>query len=261
MINFFKYQGTGNDFIMLDNLSNSFKADKVEFARRWCDRHFGVGSDGMIFLEKSANSDFKMDFYNPDGSQSFCGNGSRCAVQFALQLGIVNPDKEISFEAIDGLHIAQIQNDLVSVQMKNVDGVRMVGSDFFIHTGSPHYISFDEQKEKNLIEFGRRIRYSDAYKPGGTNVNLVSTLERNHIQVATYERGVEDETFSCGTGVTAAALAYAFKNDLSQGVVTIEVKGGTLHVNFEKHENGYHNIWLKGPAQIVYQGVIHDHII
>lgn len=257
MINFFKYQGTGNDFILIDNRSGKFTHNKIEFAKKWCDRRFGIGSDGLIFIENSAQTDFLMDFYNPDGSQSFCGNGSRCAVRFALKIGAVSKS-EISFEAIDGVHSAKLIDHDISILMKEVNEVKLIDQDLFIHTGSPHYISFDETEQKNIIEFGRKIRYAQEYKPGGTNVNLVKTISGNHIQVKTYERGVEDETFSCGTGVTACALAYAEKNKLKSGSVTTDVRGGRLSVKFESYANGYRNIWLTGPAEYVFEGIIHD---
>jgi len=257
MIKFYKYQGTGNDFILIDNRDSSFRSAKIPFVQQWCDRRFGIGSDGMIFLENANDADFYMDFYNPDGSRSFCGNGSRCAVSFAKGLGMIS-GSTVSFEAIDGIHCAEISEDTVRVQMKDVESVEVIGADFFINTGSPHYICYDEESLKDVVEFGRKIRYSDKYKPAGTNVNLVKTISGNHIHVKTYERGVEDETFSCGTGVTACALSYAFKNNISQGTIITDVKGGTLRVKFEKHENGYRNIWLEGPAKFVYQGIIDD---
>jgi diaminopimelate epimerase len=257
MIDFYKYQGTGNDFIVIDNRNAIVKTDKITFAQTWCDRRFGIGSDGIIFIEDSEETDFYMDFYNPDGSQSFCGNGSRCAVRFAQKLGIAK-GTTVSFKAIDGVHRADLTDSTIAVKMKDVESIHLLDPDYFIHTGSPHYIAFDEADSKNILEFGRTIRYSDAYKPGGTNVNLVKTISGNHIAVRTYERGVEDETFSCGTGVTACALSYAHKNGISHGTIQTDVKGGTLHVKFEKHANGYHNIWLEGPAEFVYQGFIDD---
>lgn len=259
MINFSKYQGTGNDFILIDNRSGKFINNKIDFARKWCDRRFGIGSDGLIFIEGSVYADFKVDFYNPDGSQSFCGNGSRCAVRFAIEIG-VSSKSELSFEAIDGLHKAKLLDNDISILMKDVTEVKTIVADYFIHTGSPHYISFDEKQEKDIIEFGKKIRYSDEYKPGGTNVNLVHTISGNHIQVKTYERGVEDETFSCGTGVTACALAYAEKNNLKDGTVITDVRGGRLNVKFESYANGYRNIWLTGPAEYVFEGIIHDSV-
>lgn len=255
MIEFYKYQGTGNDFILIDNRSSNFKSDKIDFARKWCDRRFGIGSDGIIFIQSCLGADFYVDFYNPDGSQSFCGNGSRCAVRFAQFLGVITKSN-VTFDAIDGFHEAVIDGSEISIHMKDVSEIKQIGSDFYMHTGSPHYISFDEKEEKNIIEFGRKIRYSEAFKPAGTNVNLIKTLERNHIHVKTYERGVEDETFSCGTGVTACALSYATLNNLTHGTIITDVNGGRLHVKFEKHENGFKNVWLQGPAEFVYQGII-----
>lgn len=257
MIDFYKYQGTGNDFILIDNRQASFRENKISFVQKWCDRRFGIGSDGLIFIEKSESAAFYVDFYNPDGSQSFCGNGSRCAVRFAQKLNLLT-DKTVSFQAIDGLHEARLEENLISVKMLDVAGLDRFGEDYFLNTGSPHYVSFDEAGQKDLLTFGRSIRYADTFKPGGTNVNLVQTISGNHIAVKTYERGVEAETFSCGTGVTACALIYAHKNGLAHGTITTDVKGGRLQVKFEQHANGYRNIWLQGPAEFVYQGVIHD---
>lgn len=259
MIEFVKYHGTGNDFILIDNRSGNFQHDKKKFARKWCKRRFGIGSDGLIFIEKADMADFAMDFYNPDGSQSFCGNGSRCAVSYAHRLGIFK-NTRVSFTAIDGMHVADFTEEKISVKMKDVEKFQHLGTDLLIQTGSPHYVCFDEQNKKDIISFGKEIRYSDRFKEEGTNVNLVKTLSCNYIAVKTYERGVEDETFSCGTGVTACALAYAFRNELNFGTITVHVKGGSLSVKFERYENGYRNIWLEGPAQFVYQGIIHDEI-
>jgi diaminopimelate epimerase len=255
MIEFYKYEGTGNDFILVDNRSRIFTGNKIEFAKRWCDRRFGVGSDGLIFIEEDAGSDFRMDFYNPDGSQSFCGNGSRCAVRFAEYLGIIKGNSS-SFKAIDDEHFAEITNDTVRVKMKDSGPVQHVGGDFFIHTGSPHYISYETNEIRDILAFGRQIRYSDAYKPAGTNVNLVEETGDRHIRIRTYERGVENETWSCGTGATACALTYAFKHDLAKGTIIVDVRGGRLKVDFKNAQTGFSHTWLEGPARFVFKGTL-----
>lgn len=254
-INFYKYQGTGNDFVLVDNRSQEIHPNqKLDIVKKMCERRFGIGSDGMIFIENSIDSDFYMDFYNPDGSQSFCGNGSRCAVAFAYSLGMI--EKICSFHAFDGEHYAQIgENNIVKVKMKDSSEITTHQEDYFIHTGSPHYVSF--KTNKNIIEFGREIRYSDFFaKNGGTNVNLVKEENVKAIQIQTYERGVENETFSCGTGATACALIFAHKNKFEKGVIDVKVKGGDLKVSFEKSAQIYTNIWLEGPAKYVFKGEI-----
>ena len=237
MTNFYKYHGAGNDFIIIDNRDEQFIGDKVSAAIKWCNRRFGVGSDGIIFIEKSKTVDFVMDFYNPDGSQSFCGNGSRCAVAFAYRLKIIT-SKSCSFEAIDGIHEASIIGEQIKVQMKDVAKVIEIDADYFIHTGSPHYISYcSENDSRDIFTYGREIRNSEEYKKEGTNVNLVEEINPRAIRIRTYERGVENETFACGTGATAAALSLAFKNHSSEGVIDVAVKGGDLSVYFIQEWN------------------------
>ena len=255
MIEFFKYHGTGNDFIMIDNRLKVFSGDKVEFAQKWCERRFGIGSDGVIFLENDNDSDFLMDFYNPDGSQSFCGNGSRCVVAFAKFLKII--DDQAMFKAIDGVHEAKIQGDIIHIKMGDVSGVELIGEDHFINTGSPHYLSYcGENDHRNIIEYGKAIRYSKRYQQEGTNVNLVREIAQDQIDLRTYERGVENETFACGTGATAAALSFAYKNNLEKGCVKVNVKGGRLEVSFIRKNDNFNNVWLIGPAVKVFKGII-----
>lgn len=255
MIDFHKYHGAGNDFIMIDNRDGQFSGDKIPFVQKWCSRRFGIGSDGMIFLESHPEYDFVMDFYNPDGSQSFCGNGSRCAMQFAKDIGQIS-DKAV-FEAIDGVHEAFFTDKGVKVKMGNVDGVERPDNNYFIHTGSPHYISYrSSDDERDIVEYGREVRYSDNYKSEGTNVNLVKELSDREIKVETYERGVENETFACGTGAVACGLSYGFIHELSEGPVNVKVKGGDLVIHFEKSGESFSNVWLEGPAAFVFKGEI-----
>ena len=257
MINFYKYQGAGNDFVMIDNRNLRIKPDnKIKLVKQLCERRFGVGSDGLIFIENHDELDFVMDFYNPDGSQSFCGNGSRCAVAFAQFIGVFEGDVT-HFLAIDGQHTAEIKDGLFKVSMQDVQGIDRVGEDYFINTGSPHYISYENgSEERDIVIYGRSIRYSDDYAPNGTNVNLVKIIETDEIQVRTYERGVEAETFACGTGATACALSYVDQVSRPAGVVKVRVKGGDLWVYYQLSAGTYKNIWLEGPAKQVFHGAI-----
>jgi len=255
MIEFFKYHGAGNDFIMIDNRASAFQGNKIELAKKVCSRRFGVGSDGLIFIENWESGDFEMDFYNPDGSQSFCGNGSRCAVAFAIKLGMIAT--EASFQAIDGIHKAKIDKDVISISMSDLHLFEKNDDHYIIHTGSPHYISFHINiEELDLIDFAHGIRYSQKYLTEGINVNVIEELSGRAISIRTYERGVEAETFACGTGATAAALAFAIENSLESGRIEVKAKGGDLSVDFRKAEEAYEEIWLNGPAVEVFKGVI-----
>jgi len=251
---FFKYQGTGNDFIIFDDRDASFPV-KDSLIIHLCDRKFGVGSDGLILIQDSTEHDFHMEFYNPDASQSFCGNGSRCAVAFAYRLGII--DSECTFTAIDGVHKAiLIDTELIEVSMQDVNSISKIDQDLLLDTGSPHYIRFTEHLDKeDIIETGRTIRYSDRFKEDGINVNLVQVLNDQSLECATYERGVENETLSCGTGVTAMALGANAAYGIGSPIKVL-TKGGELEVRFTPDDKGYHMVFLKGPAQFVFKGDI-----
>jgi len=257
IVNFQKYQGAGNDFVIIDNRTNSIVDRKEELAIKLCDRKFGVGSDGLIFIENTDEANFLVDFLNPDGSRSFCGNGSRCGVQFALDNDVFRGSKT-SFLASDGIHFAEVKKSSINVEMKNVDKVEKINLDYFAETGSPHYVSyFDSIQDLNMIEYGQKIRYSTKYKEKGTNVNAVEVLGENHIKVRTYERGVEGETLACGTGVTACALSYAVLNTIENDTINIDAVGGKLKVTFIKGQNdSFTNIWLEGPAEFVFKGEV-----
>lgn len=249
---FFKFQGTGNDFVMIDNRDDQFPKENLSLITKLCDRRFGIGADGVILIEESDQADFEMVYYNPDGSQSLCGNGSRCAVMFARQLGIINDSTE--FKAIDGIHHAFIQQDRVHLLMHDVDEVEQIGEDYLIDTGSPHYIQFVQGlAEKDMIKEGHAIRYSPRFEQEGVNVNLVEPIAEG-LKIRTYERGVEGETLSCGTGCTAAALAFGRQHDVTR--VLLKAVGGDLEVRFEKEKNRFTNIYLIGPAEAVFEGVI-----
>ena len=253
-INFHKYQGAGNDFIFIDNRTGSFQKNNKELIAFLCHRRFGIGADGVVLIENRNAYDFEMVYFNPDSSQSFCGNASRCAVDFAHKLGII--DREASFLAIDGGHTAFIKDNLIHVKMNDVAGIELIGEDMFVHTGSPHYIRFVEKvDDMDVFAEGRKIRYSDPYREEGTNVNFVQALGDDKIYVRTYERGVENETLSCGTGVTAAAIAASSRNLSSP--VEVQTKGGMLKVSFRRTQNNlFEDVILTGPAVKVYEGVI-----
>lgn len=257
-IHFYKYQATGNDFVIIDNRITRLVFTKSQI-EHICDRKFGVGADGLMLIENHPRHNFKLEYYNSDGSQSLCGNGSRAAVHFASKLGIVNGKS--TFEAYDGPHDAALTGEIVSIKMNEVKEVKTFGDDFFINTGSPHYIRFvKDLKNYPVFEEGRKIRYSDDFKPGGTNVNFLEILPNNVLFVRTYERGVEDETLSCGTGVTAAALAASLKGLTSP--VSIKALGGDLSVEFKTpqsstdngHSVTFEEIFLVGPAKMVFEG-------
>jgi len=259
MIEFRKYHGTGNDFILIDNRLNVFTGDRKKFAQKWCHRRFGIGSDGVVFLQDSDQHDFDMDFYNPDGSQSFCGNGSRCIMKFAKDIGLIEcaDGAEASFTAIDGVHCAKFTDRGVSIKMKDTGKVENIDGDFFLDTGSPHYISYEKNSAlRDIFQFGQEIRYSQKYKNEGTNVNLVEKIDDRTIRIRTYERGVENETWSCGTGATACGLCHAQVNNLPNGTVNVHVKGGILLVHFNRVAVGFNEVWLEGPAEYVFSGEI-----
>lgn len=258
-IQFYKYQGTGNDFVMIDNRQNIFPKNDTKLIKSLCDRRFGIGADGLILLENHPSLDFKMVYYNSDGNESsMCGNGGRCLVAFAKQLNVIQ-DKA-TFEAIDGLHHATITNEgIVSLQMKDVEDIK-VNEDFvFLNTGSPHHVALvDDLQQFDVKNEGAKIRYSELYGNTGSNVNFVKQLENDIFAVRTYERGVEDETLSCGTGVTAVAIAMYKTGKTTNNEINLKVEGGNLKVKFEVNDNLFTNVFLIGPATFVFEGTINN---
>lgn len=257
LLTFYKYQGTGNDFIMVDNRLNSFPKENTQLIEQLCDRRFGIGADGLILLENHTTYDFKMVYFNSDGNESsMCGNGGRCLVAFAKQLGIIEATAE--FEAVDGYHYAKIiGDDLVSLQMKDVDSIAVHQDYSFLNTGSPHHVQLvSNLKNLDVKTEGAKIRYSDLYGKAGSNINFVHQLENDIFAVRTYERGVEDETLSCGTGATAVAIAMHQTGKTNNNIIDLNVEGGKLKVQFDVDNEKYTNVFLIGPATFVFEGTI-----
>lgn len=255
-LHFYKYQGAGNDFIMVDNRDLSFPKTNTQLINNLCNRRFGIGADGLILLEPSENEDFTMVYFNSDGNEgSMCGNGGRCIVAFAKQLNIIK--NETTFNAIDGLHYATIENGIVSLKMIDVTEIEVSDKHAFLNTGSPHHICFsDNINNINVKEIGAKIRYGAPYFESGTNVNFVEKIATDTFKVRTYERGVEDETLACGTGVTAVAIAAHNLNKTDTNAIKVEVLGGNLEVSFQKLKTNTPMYFLKGPAQFVFEGNI-----
>ncbi len=255
-LEFFKYEGAGNDFILVDNRALTINHQRPELIQKLCHRRFGIGADGIIFLQQTKDFDFEMIYYNADGHpSSMCGNGGRCIVAFAKFLGIIKT--RTNFLAVDGPHYATIseKGDWVSLQMINVDTIKKDKEAFVLNTGSPHYVTcVNNLKELDVYHEGKSIRYNDVYKTNGINVNFIED-KGDHYFVRTYERGVEDETYACGTGVTAAAVAMAKKKNKT-GLIntTIKVLGGALNVRFHTDGKTFTDLFLEGPATFVFTG-------
>jgi len=253
---FYKYQATGNDFVIIDNRKKFFPKEKTDFIAILCDRNFGIGADGLILLENDLETDFRMIYYNSDGNQSsMCGNGGRCIVHFAQKLGIIR-DKT-TFIATDGLHFATIKdNNIVALQMQDIDTIKTTENYVFLDTGSPHHVVFTDYLEDiNVEEEGAKIRYSNLYeKIGGSNVNFVEQLDKNYFWVRTYERGVENETLSCGTGAVAVAITTHKTAKTTSKKIEIKTKGGNLAVSFDYIDRNYCNIFLEGTTYCVFEG-------
>ena len=252
LVEFFKYQGTGNDFIIVDDRKNIFDINDKSLISALCERRFGIGADGLILLQNHNTLDFNMIYFNSDGIQSsMCGNGGRCIVHFAQLLGIINDIT--NFMAVDGVHKAIINNNDISLKMQNVAKIKTLNGGFFLNTGSPHFVKFvDNLEGLDVNTEGRKIRDSKYFKSEGVNVNFV--LDDKFTEIRTYERGVESETLSCGTGVVAAAICRHYNNVNIEEAATIYSKGGSLVVDFEYFKGIYQNIWLTGGVNLVYAG-------
>lgn len=256
-LEFYKYQGTGNDFVMIDNRTGFFPKENVQLVARLCDRRFGIGADGLILLENDTDTDFKMVYYNSDGNlSSMCGNGGRCLVAFAKHLSVIK-DK-CTFIATDGLHHASIANDgIVSLQMIDVDNIIKESDYTFMNTGSPHHVQMvDDLEHYNVKENGAALRYGSLYGKEGSNINFVKKINEDTFSLRTYERGVEDETLACGTGATAVAIAMNVTGQTKSTSIKLNVEGGKLVVSFDKNDNQFTNVFLIGPAEFVFKGVV-----
>ena len=252
IIEFYKYQGTGNDFIMIDDREKEFDLTENDLIAALCERRMGIGADGLILLREHDTLDFEMIYFNADGKQSsMCGNGGRCIIAFAQMLEMI--EDETTFMAIDGEHKGRLMDDGIYLQMQDVKKIEGVGDGLVLNTGSPHYIEMvDDLDNLDVNKEGRKIRNSAPFKKEGINVNFV--LDANELQLRTYERGVEAETLSCGTGVIATAIAMHYANCIEETLVNVKTKGGELTVSFEEFNSGYRNIWLSGEASMVFAG-------
>ena len=256
-VEFYKYQGTGNDFVMIDNRLVTFPKENTALVAHLCNRRFGIGGDGLILLENDSESDFKMVYYNSDGSQStMCGNGGRCFVAFAKKLNVIG--NSTTFNAVDGLHHATVSEDeIVSLQMIDVLNIKKESDYTFLDTGSPHHVQIVNDLENyNVKEQGASIRYSELYGKQGSNINFVKKIDATTFSLRTYERGVEDETLACGTGATAVAIAMNATGTTDATVIDLNVEGGKLVVSFDKKDDKYTNVYLRGPAEFVFEGTI-----
>lgn len=255
---FSKYHGTGNDFIIVDNRELNWRPTREDVARL-CDRHFGIGADGLMLLSEKAGYDFYMSYYNSDGGEStMCGNGGRCMIVFASMLGLTGPVAH--FLAIDGEHTGKIlQKDpgkLISLKMKDVMVDEIADDHLFLNTGSPHYVVFTKDVGTlDIVTEARKIRYNERFREQGTNVDFAE-IRTDSLFVRSYERGVEDETLSCGTGVTASVLAYAVKHPSVKTMTEVQTPGGMLRVEYKRQGNSFADIWLTGPAVPVFEGEV-----
>lgn len=252
-IPFHKYQGTGNDFIIIDNRSLSFPKNDTKLVASMCDRKFGIGADGLLLLEMHDTADFKMVYYNSDGNlSSMCGNGGRCIAHFSNYLGIT--ERNTLFEAVDGMHEATISGNTVSLKMNDVAAIEVLGDYTFLNTGSPHHVQgVEDVTGYDVFSEGRSIR-NGRYGKEGANVNFVTQTGTDTFSVRTYERGVEDETLSCGTGVTAVAIAMFETGKTTSQKVQLNTQGGLLQVSFRKANGSYTEVFLEGPAIRVFKG-------
>lgn len=251
---FYKYQGTGNDFVMIDNRKGIFPSQDEQLIQRLCHRKFGIGADGLILLQDHDDYDFEMIYYNADATTSMCGNGSRCAVHLAHHLGMIG--KSSQFYAEDGVHDARIEGELIHIRMVDVVGIEQLEGGYFMNTGTRHYVRLVEDlSDYDVIGVGKKIRYHETFAPQGTNASFVET-KGDEVHMRIYEKGVENETLSSGTGVTAVALTMSKVHDLPSPV-KIQTQGGELQVSFKKYkEDFYTDVFMIGPAVMVFEGTV-----
>lgn len=254
LFSFVKYQGTGNDFVLIDNTEAHFPVTNHQAIAQICHRNFGIGADGFICIEKDTTTDFYMRYFNSDGYEgSLCGNGSRCAIHYAKTLGLTT-DK-VMFSAADGVHHAQFINSEIALKLHNISTWEQRENAIFLDTGSPHHVVFvPDINTVDVTAEGAKIAHAAPYFSDGTNVNFVQLMDVNTLYVRTYERGVEAETLSCGTGVTAAALAAHISKKTTSIAIQIQTRGGNLNVSFSPTTSGYEAVVLQGPAAPVFTG-------
>lgn len=257
-LEFYKYHGAGNDFIMIDSRNAEEKVFSLEIVKHLCDRHLGIGADGLILLLEDESTDFRMKYFNSDGKEgTMCGNGGRCIAAFARDLGIIK-DKTV-FSGIDGLHNAFFSGqETVDLQMIDIKEVKRFDDGFLINTGSPHFVCFNDSIQHiNVFEEGREMRHQERFSASGANINFVEIIDNNSFKIRTYERGVENETLACGTGSVASAISSYIKHKTDKSSYIIEAIGGQLEVRFKANMDGsYSDVWLKGPVKFVFRGEI-----
>jgi diaminopimelate epimerase len=258
MLDFYKYEGAGNDFILVDDRIGSFPSKDQDLVKRLCGRKFGVGADGLMLLRSCPGYDFEMVYYNADGREStMCGNGGRCIASFARELGII--ETTARFLAVDGEHLAYLLSDhYVKLKMADVSDFETGRDYYFLNTGSPHYVTFTTRlAELDVVAAGRAIRFGDRFREQGTNVNFVEEGP-DHLFVRTYERGVENETLACGTGVVASVISACLRqgDDKISCSMPVRVLGGQLKVSLNRKGDLFTDIWLEGPATFVFKGQI-----
>ncbi len=254
ILNFSKYQGTGNNFVMVDNRTKTFPNGNTDIISYLCDRNFGIGADGVILIENDSEADFRMIYYNPDGTETMCGNGGRCAVAFARDLGIIK--NQTTFNAFDGLHFASINEEDISLQMIDVGAIQNHDDYYFLNTGTPHHVELvDDLTDYPVFTRGKELRYH-LYGEQGSNINFVEQKDSDTFRVRTYEKGVENETLACGTGVTAVAIAMHHSGKTMADTIKLPVEGGILKVSFDFSDGQYSNVFLIGPAEFIFKGSI-----
>lgn len=256
ILTFEKYQGAGNDFIIIDNRKNILNPTDRKKIKQLCDRRYGIGADGLMMLYDHMEVDFEMKYFNSDGHEgTMCGNGGRCIVMFAKKLKLIGLNTR--FKTNDGVHTAEITDTTVRLRMKDVKTIRKFGDSYFVDTGSPHYITFRNDIDNiDVFNDGRKLRNNQQFKPNGTNVNFVK-VQIDGLSVRTYERGIENETMSCGTGAVAAAIVSVYSGQIDSDMVQVNTRGGILNVGFRTTEKDvFSNIILEGPAVFVFEGEI-----
>jgi diaminopimelate epimerase len=258
LVEFYKYHGAGNDFIMIDCRKSEESFFSIEIVKFLCDRHLGIGADGLILLLSDQKTDFRMKYFNSDGQEgTMCGNGGRCITLFAADLSIIKGKTE--FSGIDGNHLAEIISPgIIKLEMIDVREVKELNDGYLVNTGSPHFVTFRNSiAEIDVFSEGREIRHQPRFENGGPNVNFVEKLSEDTFRMRTFERGVENETLACGTGAVASAISSHFRQKTDKNSYTIYAPGGTLCVSFTvQNDNTYSNIWLQGPAKFVFKGQI-----